>query len=214
VHALDRHPDVVLACGNCQPIGPTARPLGTRTAPFTAARRPEDGFLDLFERSEILIFGLFRADALAKTSLHRKYYGSDRTLIAETALLGPLVRVPGITLYNRCHPARSNIIEDKRLRALWQATDGSNRRGLEHCHLVSDLFSIAWAQHQPARFFRTLTSVLWWAAKPRQILRLALELIGLVSPGAQMSLRSHAWRIIHKAKRAHPPAALRRRCAK
>jgi len=42
------------------------------------------------------MYGLLRADALAKTHLMRNHVGSDRTLLAELSLLGPFVQIPEI----------------------------------------------------------------------------------------------------------------------
>jgi glycosyltransferase involved in cell wall biosynthesis len=43
-----------------------------------------------------LLFGLLRSRALTQTSLMQSYLGSDRTLLAELSLLGPIVHTPEI----------------------------------------------------------------------------------------------------------------------
>ena len=68
---------------------------------------------DRFERAITLggtcfpIFGVFRTEMLKRSTLHRSYYGSDRALIAEAALMGKLLRVDEAVFYNREHPKRS-----------------------------------------------------------------------------------------------------------
>ena len=43
-----------------------------------------------------LLFGLMRSSSLRKTALMQRYLGSDRTLLAELSLLGPIVHTPEI----------------------------------------------------------------------------------------------------------------------
>jgi glycosyltransferase involved in cell wall biosynthesis len=43
-----------------------------------------------------LLFGVMRSSALARTRLMQSYLGSDRTLLAELSLLGPIVQTPEI----------------------------------------------------------------------------------------------------------------------
>ena len=49
------------------------------------------------------ILGLIRADALRRTSLHRSYYGSDRTLLGELVLQGRFRQVHERLYVNRYH---------------------------------------------------------------------------------------------------------------
>lgn len=46
-----------------------------------------------------LLFGLIRSGALRQTSLMQSYLGSDRTLLAELSLLGPIVHTPQVLHY-------------------------------------------------------------------------------------------------------------------
>jgi glycosyltransferase involved in cell wall biosynthesis len=46
-----------------------------------------------------LLFGMMRSSALARTRLMQSYLGSDRTLLAELSLLGPIVKTPDILHY-------------------------------------------------------------------------------------------------------------------
>ena len=47
------------------------------------------------------VFGLFRRDALARTRLIGHFVSSDYALLAECALLGPIVRLEGPVLFHR-----------------------------------------------------------------------------------------------------------------
>lgn len=57
--------------------------------------------------SDAAVFGLMRRSALDRTHLHGSYTGSDRTILLELALLGPLFEVPEPLFLNRDHPTRS-----------------------------------------------------------------------------------------------------------
>jgi glycosyltransferase involved in cell wall biosynthesis len=55
------------------------------------------------------MYGLLRASALRQTHLMRSYLGSDRTLLAEMSLLGPIVQIPEILhFYTISATARTN----------------------------------------------------------------------------------------------------------
>jgi len=49
------------------------------------------------------IFGIMRADALARTHLHGSYYEADRVLLAEMALLGRFIQLDEQLMIKRCH---------------------------------------------------------------------------------------------------------------
>lgn len=57
--------------------------------------------------SDSPIFGVMRRSALDRTRLHGSYTGSDRTLVLELALQGPLLEIPEHLFLNRDHPSRS-----------------------------------------------------------------------------------------------------------
>lgn len=53
-----------------------------------------------------MLFGLIRSSALRQTSLMQSYLGSDRTLLAELSLLGPIVDTPEILHFYTLDNAR------------------------------------------------------------------------------------------------------------
>lgn len=57
--------------------------------------------------SDAAIFGLMRRSVLDRTHLHGSYTGSDRTILLELSLRGPLFEVPEELFLNREHPSRS-----------------------------------------------------------------------------------------------------------
>ena len=56
---------------------------------------------------EVIVFGLFRSDAVARTELHGHFSGSDRNFVAEIMLHGPAVMAGTSEFYLREHPNRS-----------------------------------------------------------------------------------------------------------
>lgn len=128
------------------------------------------------------IFGLFRRSLLARSTLHRMYYGSDRALIAEMALLGRCLLVPEATFYNREHLDRSIRIVDHGARSKWQSASASRAATMEHVCLVTHLAEIAVRHPRVASALSTLPPLAAHALKPRQLGQVALDLIRYTSP--------------------------------
>lgn len=67
----------------------------------------------------ISAFGVFRTDVLKKTNLIGKYVGSDRILIAETALYGAQYEIPEYLFYRREHAEASTMKYNQYDRLAW-----------------------------------------------------------------------------------------------
>lgn len=152
------------------------------------------------------IFGLFRTAALRKTTLHRSYYGSDRNLMSEMALLGSFVFVPGIVFYNREHKDRSINMRDKKALANWQDTSARNGRHLSNLQRLAHLVEIAIRHRKLVSPIRTLSAILLWALRPGQLSRCVTDLIGIVSPSAQLWLLRTARSLVELVKTAFGPS--------
>ncbi len=197
VRLLDDRPDAVLVYGRTESIDQLGRiiPLigsmseGIEDA--NAAHRFRRVIREVGTCYEV--FGMFRADSLRSTGLHQPYYGSDRALLAEAALLGKFVLAPAAVFYNREHPSRSINI-DKKARRLWHTASVKGGRSLEHCHLLRHLVSIGWKHRDVASSRQSLGVVASWALTPVQISRYLLELGGSVLPDTQyQKLRKMGW---------------------
>ncbi len=140
------------------------------------------------------IFGLFRMDMLKRSTLHRSYYGSDRALIAETALQGKLLRVEDAIFYNREHPKRSIRMVDHAERRRWQDTSASRTAAMEHVSLFRHLMEIAGRHPDVASPFWLKLKVLRYGAAPGNAARMGLDLVRYVSPGFAARLRGFALR--------------------
>lgn len=135
------------------------------------------------------MFGLWRQNVLAETSLHQPYYGSDCALLAEMALLGTFVRVPSAVLYNRDHPTRSvNLHSTERL--IWQNPSTPDANALELTKRLRHLVEIAYRHKRVAPLHRSLYYLMTWVSHPVLLGRLVLEGIGIVSPSLRNRLRN------------------------
>jgi glycosyltransferase involved in cell wall biosynthesis len=90
-------------------------PAGLATSP-DPARRFDDVLHGMRLCSEI--FGVMRTDLLRRTSLHGSYYGSDKVLLAELALLGRIETVPEPLFIKRFHKDTSYYLTTRE-RAAW-----------------------------------------------------------------------------------------------
>lgn len=201
VAALEENQDAVLAYGTTQTIDQDGRlvPLvGEMMRPQRASDGPPLRFKKyLSDRiTNFEIFGLYRSDALKRSTLHRSYYGSDKTLMTELTLLGRFIFVPGIVFYNREHPDRSINIRDKKVLAAWMDTKASSKHHLANLQRLEHLIEIAARHSETVSPVKTLGTILLWALRPAQFGRFAAELIGLVSPSAQLWLLRSARRLV------------------
>ena len=73
------------------------------------------------------IFGVIRKDALLRTGLLRPYYGSDKAILAELALLGPWRSIDEELWFRRCRPGTSTNMS-VREKARW--SDQGHRRSV------------------------------------------------------------------------------------
>lgn len=128
------------------------------------------------------IFGLFRMSVLKRTTLHRSYYGSDRALIAETALLGKCLQVNEATFFNREHQTRSINMVNHADRSRWQNTSGGRAAAMEHVNLLRHLLEIAGRHPDVVSPMAARMKVARVALTGRQLGRYALDLVRYVSP--------------------------------
>jgi glycosyltransferase involved in cell wall biosynthesis len=68
-------------------------------------------------------FGLARRDIIEQTSQHDAFYGSDKVLLCELAMMGKLKEVSSATGYFRIHGEQSQSIKNSKERAEWISPD-------------------------------------------------------------------------------------------
>ena len=106
---------------------------------------------------------------LRRTTLHRPYYGSDRALIAEIALLGKAILVDDAVLYNREHGTRSINLADQADRLRWHSATNRRRQSMEHLNLLKHLLEIACRHGDIASPPPALREVARASLTPRQL---------------------------------------------
>ncbi len=110
VRVLDTHPSVTLAYPRAEVIdaaGDVIERYDVRleTDSSDAGVRFRDLLLSWHRCYEI--FGLFRKSALTQTDLFETFWGADRTLLQEVALLGPFFEIPRFLFHPRTHSEQS-----------------------------------------------------------------------------------------------------------
>jgi glycosyltransferase involved in cell wall biosynthesis len=196
VTKLDRDPHLSLAFGKTICVDATGQevPMVGVEMPEILDPDPVERFMNtiIYAGTCFPIFGLFRREALGRTTLHRPYYGSDRALLAEAALMGRFGFVPKAIFYNRDHGERSINIRDKLARSFWQNGTKNRRTAAEHLNLLQHFFEISGRHPDIASPLRMRLALLRFASEPYQLGRYLMEFAGLVSPGTARLMKRTA----------------------
>lgn len=132
ITALDAQPDAVVAFARTEIIDPSGEVIGTRShRPKLASPDAAVRYADVIDQRNQMhpVFGVMRRSALEKTGLHRGYTGSDRTLVAELAMLGPIIELPEVLFAVREHRDRSVRSEELKGKANRDAWFDTSRTG-------------------------------------------------------------------------------------
>ncbi len=193
IGVMDANPDVALAFGST--LGITGQneivsPVGDET-PSLDSNDPAKRFRQAIELSGTCfpIFGLFRRANLERSTLHRPYYGSDRAVLAEAAIMGKFIRVEEAIFYNREHEQRSINIDDKVQRSLWQTGKKSRGAAAEHLQLARHLFEIASRHSDITSPWPLRAALIRRSLRPIELGRYGLELAHMVSPAAAQAAK-------------------------
>lgn len=194
VEVLDADAGVALAFGSTKGISPSSQiiePVGEET-PSLESNDAATRFKQAIELSGTCfpIFGVFRRANLARSTLHRPYYSSDRAVIVEAALMGKFRRVETAIFYNREHEQRSINIDDKAQRSLWQTGKKSRSAAAEHINLTKHLFEIAYRHRQAVSPWSLYANMALRSLHPVQIGRYGLELTSMISPAAARAAKN------------------------
>jgi hypothetical protein len=114
------------------------------TSPSPAERF---GRLVCANQGNMLVYGVIRTDSLRRTGRLAGYYGSERALLAELALMGNLVELPEALWASREHPGRSAHV---RFDPSW-APDTGPRSALVHPAIALNLVGIIRRSRLPRR---------------------------------------------------------------
>lgn len=110
IAALEADPEAVIAIAHpfhVDSAGAKLRPINVPPE-LTTAQSPAARFRAAARcNPAVLVFGLYRREALLSTSLHEQFTGSDRNLVAEAMLVGRAVWAGSSEFYLRHHDNRS-----------------------------------------------------------------------------------------------------------
>jgi glycosyltransferase involved in cell wall biosynthesis len=112
MEALEHNPDSVLAFSSIEVIDENGAVLEKRAAPPAVYDPKAHIRLRSFWKSSqryqpIFLYGIVRREALARTSLFGSWYGADRWLVVELALMGRFAWVEDVLFQFREHRERS-----------------------------------------------------------------------------------------------------------
>jgi len=187
VEALDADPELSVVHGKTVGIDANSQP-----SPLVGTETPSIMSDDAIERFSMLlrhtpdcfpIFGLMRKSALEKSTIHRPYYGSDRGLLAEMALLGKMLIIEDIEFKNREHQNRSVNLSTNAQRALWNNGDAKRIGAAEQLNLVRHLWELAGRHSASVPSMRLRGKIIGFSLQPKRVGRLLQELVELVAPG-------------------------------
>lgn len=71
----------------------------------------------------IVLFGVYRRQAMLDTPGHGAFIGGDRVFVSEMALKGPIMACGELLFRRRVHPEAYSAIMDKKVKARWFAGD-------------------------------------------------------------------------------------------
>jgi glycosyltransferase involved in cell wall biosynthesis len=129
------------------------------------------------------IHGLMRAETLGRTGLMRSYFGSDKVVLAEMALLGRFARIPEALFLNRDHPDRSMRAVSFRQRLEFDAIGRDGCRILPTWALYGDFARVV-GVHVRDRRQRALCYaqlLRWWFVNWHWA-RVGMDLVALLAP--------------------------------
>jgi len=111
VQMLESHPDAILSYARTILIDEDDQVIEYHQDRYDLqSRHPHERLYKYFHETSAWchpVFGLIHTDVLAKTGLIGSYASSDKTLLAEMAVLGKCYEVPAHLAYRRLHPKNS-----------------------------------------------------------------------------------------------------------
>jgi len=138
VAPLEEHPDAVLCQSRTRIVGDEGEGIAVHYPGLESSSAAERfGVVILKPHWCVEVYGLIRTSALARTNLEAPYFGGDKVLLAELALLGKFLHVPEPLFINRDHAARSMRAVPFHLRQVFQDTS-RQRQVVTHWALYTD----------------------------------------------------------------------------
>lgn len=213
VAALDAHPDAVLCQTLVEQIGEFGEFLSNFDTSATGANSPwpseRFGASVLTFHHAIDVYGVIRAEALAKTPLHLPHAGSDKALLADLALGGPFTYVREPLFIHRDHPGRfvHKALKSRDEILVWYGADRSAKQVWSWWRHYRALFGLV-ARRVPDRRerLRCYGHLLRWLTIDRNFRGLVGDALWAFDPRTVTALRALSQRL-----RGQPPVIDSRR---
>lgn len=197
VAALDAHPNAVLCQTLVGQIGERGELLAIfeSGAPNADSPRPSARFGGsiLADHHAFDVFGVIRAEALAKTPLHLPYAGSDKVLLAELALGRPFTYVREPLFIHRDHPGRfvHQALKDRDETLVWYGANASAKRVWSWWRRYCDLFRLVSRRvADPSERLRCYGHLLRWLTVDRNFKALVGDILWAVDPRMVTTVRA------------------------
>jgi glycosyltransferase involved in cell wall biosynthesis len=153
------------------------------------------------------IFGVMRTEAVAKTGLHRPYYGSDRVLLAELSLLGRFIThgrsyERDALFFRRCHAGQSTSMTPREAALFMTGRAAGRVVTPEHVNILAGNANAVWRGALTRRQrLRCLAALLGHTLSARHLAR-------LVEPTSRNYLVRLLGRYLGGARREHEGGGL------
>lgn len=197
VATLDAHPDAVLCQTLVHQVGERGQSLAVLEsgAPNADSPRPSARFAGsiLTDHDAFDVFGLIRAEALATTTLHLPYAGSDKVLLAELALNGPFTHVKEPLFIHRDHPGRfvHRALKDRDETLVWYGANASAKQVWSWWRRYRDFFGVVSRRvADPSERLRCYGHLLRWLTVERNFKALVGDILWALDPRIVAAVRA------------------------
>jgi hypothetical protein len=130
--------------------------------------------------------GVYRADALRRTSLNGEYMGSDIVVVAEIALRGKVLRLPESLFFRRMTSDAASSTKDEQGKRDFFTGSGRDIHGTPTLDMHHQLFLSVWRSplslRERLRAWTYLGRRVWWTKQ-----ELWSEMVGMLRPAAGRS---------------------------
>jgi glycosyltransferase involved in cell wall biosynthesis len=150
VERLEADPGTVLCAADIMVIDHRGEPLGAMHQPIAVGgSTPHERLRQFFahRRAHQTIFGVIRRSALEATGLLGPWFGSDRALLMELALLGRFARVDEPLFFHREHQDRPDYADSQ---VAWLTPERGERPVAVYWHHLGAATRMVTSQPMPA----------------------------------------------------------------